>query len=191
MAEEYRTDEKLTIAADVPGLRADQDIEISVTSGILRIRAGRVDRPVPETDLREGVFSRDIRLPSGTDSAGVRARYDDGILQVEVPMRSTGGPTRRVPVATGGRSGQEEGWYADPYGRHERRWFSEGAPTQVVSDGGVTSNDPPPFLPCPTPIVTVPDSGGALPDRPDLPGLAADDPGVTAGWEAFVEAGGD
>ena len=38
----------------------------------------------------------------------------------------------------------EEGWYLDPYRRHEARWISAGAPTALVRDGAVESQDPPP-----------------------------------------------
>jgi|GEM_PF-3428922 len=37
-----------------------------------------------------------------------------------------------------------EGWYQDPYGRHEARWFSDGAPTALVRDGDAEAHDPPP-----------------------------------------------
>src|SRR5215469_497795 len=35
----------------------------------------------------------------------------------------------------------KEGWYEDPAYRHEYRWFSEGAPTDLVKDAGKTSRD--------------------------------------------------
>jgi hypothetical protein len=38
----------------------------------------------------------------------------------------------------------EEGWFTDPYGRHEARWLSQGTPTKLVRDGDVESYDPPP-----------------------------------------------
>lgn len=38
----------------------------------------------------------------------------------------------------------EEGWYVDPFGDHEARWFSDGVPTALVKDGSQESNDPPP-----------------------------------------------
>ena len=41
-------------------------------------------------------------------------------------------------------SEHEEGWYTDPYGRHEARWFSDGTPTKLVRDRGVESYDKPP-----------------------------------------------
>jgi hypothetical protein len=43
----------------------------------------------------------------------------------------------------------EEGWYIDPYGRHEARWISAGTPTALVRDGSVEAQDPPPDEPVP------------------------------------------
>ncbi len=39
---------------------------------------------------------------------------------------------------------REEGWYTDPFERHEARWMSDGTPTKLVRDGGVESYDDPP-----------------------------------------------
>lgn len=107
MAEEFRSDEKFVILADVPGLR-QEDIAVTITSGILHIRAAHADgTSVPESDLREGAFTRDIRLPLGTDEAGVRATYTDGVLEVMAPMRDSGEATRVVPVISGDPKGAD------------------------------------------------------------------------------------
>lgn len=37
-----------------------------------------------------------------------------------------------------------EGWYTDPYARHEARWMSQGKPTALVRDGKVEGHDPAP-----------------------------------------------
>jgi hypothetical protein len=37
-----------------------------------------------------------------------------------------------------------EGWYSDPYARHEARWMSQGTPTPLVRDGEVEGHDPAP-----------------------------------------------
>jgi hypothetical protein len=42
---------------------------------------------------------------------------------------------------------EEEGWYTDPYGRHEARWLSMGTPTKLVRDGEVESYEDPPDSP--------------------------------------------
>jgi hypothetical protein len=42
-----------------------------------------------------------------------------------------------------------QGWYRDPYGCHEDRWFSGGAPTSLVRDQGTESYDKPPEVQLP------------------------------------------
>lgn len=37
-----------------------------------------------------------------------------------------------------------QGWYRDPYGSHDDRWFSGGRPTSLVRDQGAESYDEPP-----------------------------------------------
>jgi hypothetical protein len=46
-----------------------------------------------------------------------------------------------------------EGWYHDPYGRHEARWFSDGTPTDLVRDGREVAHDEPPPDPPQGPLV--------------------------------------
>ena len=50
----------------------------------------------------------------------------------------------------------EEGWYIDPYGRHEARWYSDGRPTKLVRDGTVEGYEDPPDQPPAKPPVPVP-----------------------------------
>ncbi len=38
----------------------------------------------------------------------------------------------------------QEGWYTDPYARHEARWISDGESTKLVRDGDLKSYDDPP-----------------------------------------------
>ncbi len=35
-----------------------------------------------------------------------------------------------------------EGWYTDPYQRHQARWMSQGTPTPLVKDSGIEGTDP-------------------------------------------------
>lgn len=35
-----------------------------------------------------------------------------------------------------------EGWFTDPFQRHEARWMSQGNPTSLVRDGTVEGSDP-------------------------------------------------
>lgn len=45
-----------------------------------------------------------------------------------------------------------EGWYDDPFGVHEHRWFSAGRPTKLVEDSGVESYEDPPNQPFTGPL---------------------------------------
>jgi len=42
-----------------------------------------------------------------------------------------------------------QGWYRDPYGLHQDRYFSAGRPTKLVRDGELESFDEPPAQPLP------------------------------------------
>jgi hypothetical protein len=48
-------------------------------------------------------------------------------------------------MATGGDIPEKlpQGWFADPFGVHDARWFSQGTPTALVRDGRTESQDPP------------------------------------------------
>jgi hypothetical protein len=55
------------------------------------------------------------------------------------------------------RSVAAEGWYRDPYGLHQDRWFSAGTPTALVRDQGVEGHDAPPGDPPPGPPAEIPE----------------------------------
>ena len=51
-----------------------------------------------------------------------------------------------------------EGWYRDPYGIHQDRWFSDGTPTALVRDQGAEGHDDPPGYPPPGPPAEIPET---------------------------------
>jgi hypothetical protein len=59
----------------------------------------------------------------------------------------------------------EEGWYTDPFGRHEARWLSDGQPTKLVRDARIESYDEPPDSPpLHDPVKIEPDPKSFTPD---------------------------
>lgn len=49
-----------------------------------------------------------------------------------------------------GNASAAQGWYRDPYGLYQDRYFSQGTPTNLVrDDDGGESYDPPPDQPLP------------------------------------------
>ena len=78
-----------------------------------------------------------------------------------------------------------QGWYGDPFHRHEARWFSVGNPTALVRDEGVESKDPPPNGGCFSYVEPIAEIEGEL--------LHAQDGGSDVNWiwSIFVSTGGD
>jgi hypothetical protein len=62
-----------------------------------------------------------------------------------------------------------QGWYKDPYGIHEDRYFSQGLPTKLVRDDECESFDLPPDEPLPkADLIPAGQSGGQPTDGSDL-----------------------
>lgn len=86
-----RKDGNVMISADLPGMNRD-DINLEVRDGNLVISGER--QQVNEQDRqgfyrserRYGSFERVIPLPEGADAAHATARFNDGVLEVTVPV---------------------------------------------------------------------------------------------------------
>ena len=59
-----------------------------------------------------------------------------------------------------------QGWFWDPYHRHQDRYFSDGRPTKLVRDDGHESFEPPPDFPVPGPLVPAFPVGDGPPSAP-------------------------
>ncbi len=94
--EDRVTDTEYTLRAELPGLDPEKDVEIDVANGVLTIRAQRREESQTRnrSEFRYGMFSRSVRLPANADESGVRAHYNQGILEITVPLRAQPTPTR-------------------------------------------------------------------------------------------------
>ncbi|MBX0300877.1 Hsp20/alpha crystallin family protein [Cryobacterium sp. 1639] len=105
--EEYQDGSTLVVKAELPGIDPDQDVDISVSDGVLHIQAERQERTEHKekggyrTEFRYGSFARDIPLPSGSKDADVTASYRDGVLEVRVPVIERPETTAKIPVTRG------------------------------------------------------------------------------------------
>ena len=61
-----------------------------------------------------------------------------------------------------------QGWYQDPFGIHELRYFSQGLPTKLVRDGKAESYDLPPDRLLPDGDLVPAAEGAAATDGADL-----------------------
>jgi len=103
--EEFRDGDDLVVRAELPGIDPDKDVEVSLSEGMLMIRAQREEQSEARekegyrSEFRYGSFSRTVALPPGTDESSVTARYTDGVLEVRVPVGTVPKEeVTRVPV---------------------------------------------------------------------------------------------
>lgn len=107
------TDDHFVLRADLPGV-AEDDVKLELDERVLTLsgerkgaheaeREGfhRVERPY-------GAFSRSLTLPDGIDADGVKATFDRGVLEVEIPKPEQRKP-RRVAIDIGEQQPAIEG----------------------------------------------------------------------------------
>lgn len=102
--EEFVKDNRLVVRAELPGIDAEKDVDVTVDRGVLTISARREEREEHEgrTEFRYGSFMRRVVLPDGVDESDVTASYTDGILEVTVAMPAEVPQPRHVPIARRG-----------------------------------------------------------------------------------------
>ncbi|HXX90999.1 MAG TPA: Hsp20/alpha crystallin family protein [Acidimicrobiales bacterium] len=90
--EEFKDGDAMVVRAELPDVDPDKDVEVTVSEGMLHIRAQRSareehkDKEGYRSEFRYGSFERDILLPKGVEDADVVATYKDGVLEVRVPL---------------------------------------------------------------------------------------------------------
>lgn len=91
--EERLTDGTYVLLAELPGVDAE-DIEITITGGILSLRA---QRSVVTTE-KQIVYGHYTPLPTGAKGDEATAEYQHGVLTITMPVLETGAGTRVAPV---------------------------------------------------------------------------------------------
>ncbi|HEX7094256.1 MAG TPA: Hsp20/alpha crystallin family protein [Acidimicrobiales bacterium] len=105
--EEFEEDNKLVVRAEMPGIDPDKDVEITVSDNTLHIKAERRQESKTEdkrgyrSEFRYGSFVRTVPLPAGANEKDISATYQDGILEVRVPVDAGKAETKKIPVSRG------------------------------------------------------------------------------------------
>ena len=102
-ADVFETEAEVVIRFEVAGVRGE-DLRVNVEGSTLRLRGVRrsplsaaIDR-LQQMEISFGPFEREIGIEASFDPDLVRARLEDGFLEVRIPRRS---PERRtLPVET-------------------------------------------------------------------------------------------
>jgi HSP20 family protein len=94
--------DRFVLRADVPGV-ALKDIEVFAEDGTLTVRA---ERPAKERvksvgfehiERDVGTFLRRFTLPDSVRAEAIKARYADGVLEIEIPKQARVEATR-IPI---------------------------------------------------------------------------------------------
>ena len=93
------------VRVDLPGV-SPAEVEIEIEENALHLRGERrLDQAAPrESYLRaerpQGRFALSMQLPPTVDRGGIQAQHREGVLEIVLPRRKGGGPSRvRVDVS--------------------------------------------------------------------------------------------
>ena len=95
-------DKQFVIRADLPGVDA-KDIDVTLEKGVLTLRGRRATESREEKDgyrrveRVSGEFFRRFSLPDTADSTAVKAKFVNGVLEVQIPKQPAVLP-RRITV---------------------------------------------------------------------------------------------
>lgn len=105
--------DEYVIRADLPGLNED-DVHVELEDNVLTVHGERNSELQDRQDgyhrieRSYGSFSRSLVLPEGIDPEGIKAHFDNGVLEVRVPKPEETKP-RKVAISVGGQKPVIEG----------------------------------------------------------------------------------
>jgi len=115
--EMYERDGKLTLTADLPGVRKE-DVKVEIDENAITIQGQRrqeqasQERGYYRSERSYGSFYRTIPLPEGANPSTANATFRDGVLQItlQAPQKQTNSRTLEIKdgPALEGRSGTGE-----------------------------------------------------------------------------------
>jgi len=86
----WEDDEKYVLEAELPGFDK-KDIDVNISDDVLTIRATRKkeeekkDKNYYYAERSYGEFVRSVRLPAEVDKKGIKAKYNNGVLELTLP----------------------------------------------------------------------------------------------------------
>lgn len=100
----YTKDGDLIIRAELPGMKRE-DVDITLSNGVLTVSGERKEvREEGEgggyllRERRYGSFRRSMTLPEGVDESKIKARFEDGVLEVTVQGAAAVREPKRIQI---------------------------------------------------------------------------------------------
>ena len=101
----YEWDTKVGVVAEIPGL-SKKDLSVEVTDGVLTISGDKhklfdvKDAKVIRRELKQSSFKRQFELGEELDGENISAKFEDGILSIEIPKVEPEQPkTNKVKIS--------------------------------------------------------------------------------------------
>ena len=107
----YRTTERLTVAAPMPGL-GPENIEVEVTAEGYLVLSGRLrgaltgDKELLTDEWSVGPYHRNLALPAAVDGEAATVTYGNGVLVVTLPVAQATRPAVLSLTRTGPARGE-------------------------------------------------------------------------------------
>ncbi len=99
----WRDGDTFHIEFDLPGV-SPESVDLDVERNVVTVRAERPPLPTHREMLAaerpRGVFSRQLVLGDNLDTQRIEARYDSGVLSLEIPVAERAKP-RKIEIGTG------------------------------------------------------------------------------------------
>ena len=108
------TDDHLVLRGDLPGMTED-DVDIEIKDNVLTVSGERKSEHdergegFHRVERAFGSFSRSLTLPQGIEPDRIEAKFENGVLEVQIPKPAEAKPTRvQIGKGTVEGSGQEK-----------------------------------------------------------------------------------
>ena len=105
--EAFAKDGDLVLHYDLPGV-ALEDVDITLDANVLSVSGER--RGATEgvnyylNELPYGAFRRSVTVPEGVDADSIKARFENGVLEVVLPEATTQLEPKRIAIEGGSSS---------------------------------------------------------------------------------------
>lgn len=115
----YRTDERVTVAAPMPGLEP-QDINVEVQQGQKVILHGALrgalkgDKAVLLDEWNPGPYHREVQVPDAVDGEMANVTYNNGVVVVVLPVAEQTRPAQLSLDARSATQGERIGNQGHP-----------------------------------------------------------------------------
>jgi HSP20 family protein len=101
------------VRVDLPGVKPD-DVRLEITDDAVILEGERKDTRerdqggVHVTERRYGRFYRVIPLPEGAKTDAAAARFDNGVLEIDIPVEQQKSQRRQIQIQSGSQGQQSQ-----------------------------------------------------------------------------------